>query len=104
MTFRSLFLEEHNDEGSARKTYDPRASSSVAVDLNAYTWPNSALAFAELHDLPVDYVDNAWLRVVVSAPMARRFLESGTPDKQEAHNLVDRIRDGCWYVVNEEEF
>ena len=77
MTFRTLSLEEYDDEETARQSYERGASTPAIIGLNAYTWPTPAAVFAKQHGLPIEYIDNAWIRVVVTAAMARRFLESG---------------------------
>ena len=43
-------------------------------------------------------------RTTVTAAMARRFLESGASTDGDADNFIVRIKDSCWYVIEEEEF
>lgn len=104
MTYRTLSLQEYADEESARKSYERGTAASAVMGLNAYTWPNPAAVFAKRHCLPIEYIDNAWIRVVVTAAMARRFLESGASTDVDADSFIVRIKDACWYVIEEEEF
>ena len=104
MTFRTLSLEEYGDEEAARKSYECGASTPAIIGLNAYTWPTPADDFARVHCLPIEYIDNVWIRVVVTAALARRFLESGASTEVDAESFFGRIKDGCWYVIEEEEF
>ena len=55
------------------------------------------------HDLPIDYVDNCWLRVAMDSTLLRLFLRSG-PASDLVARLLDKVDDRKWYVVNEEEF
>lgn len=104
MTFRSLFIEEHDDRDSAVAAYVTGAAYRVFGRLDAYGWSNPAWAFAREHGLAVDYVDNAWLRVAVDAAMLRGFLQGGAESDAGAVELIGRVADGRWYVINEEEF
>lgn len=106
MTFRSLYVEEHPDRASATAPYDIGSAGAAPLFcfLDAYTWPASALAFAREHDLHTDYVDNCWLLVAVDATMLRAFLQTGVGADPNVPNIIARVRDHHWYVINEEEF
>ena len=106
MTYRSLFIEEHPDRASATILYDSKLKRGAPLFcfLNAQTWPTSALAFAEEHELHVDYVDNCWLLVALDAAKLRLFLSGGQASDPNVAAILERVKDDHWYVVNEEEF
>ncbi len=106
MTFRSLYVEEHADQASATTPHvsgSPRAAS-LFCSLNAYTWPISALFFADEHDLHTDYVDNCWALVAMDGKKLRLFLKAGAEVDRDVPGILERVRDDRWYVINEEEF
>ena len=104
MTYRSLIIEEHLDAASASALYTVGANGRRFGSLNAYTWTLSAAAFAKTHNLATDYVDNCWARVALPAALLKAFLEQGRAGDPDSHRLVDRIVEGRWFVINEEEF
>lgn len=100
MTYKSLFIQEYPDRESATGPYDRDAANQAPTFfLDARNLWGSAGRFAQERNLPVDYVDNCWLLVPVSAALAREFLSMS-----DRADLVDRIQDEHWYVINEEEF
>lgn len=103
MTFMSLFVEQHDTEASAREAHVTGREYAVCGSLDARSWTSPVSSFAAAHDLPIDYVDNSWLRVAMDATTLRQFLNSG-PASDPVASLLDRVDDRKWYVVNEEEF
>lgn len=106
MTYRSLFVEECPDRASATLPYDILLpfNRPVLCFLDARAWPISALTLARDYDLHTDYVDNCWLLVAVDAAMLRQFLHAGEAVDPNVPNILKRIKDDHWYVINEEEF
>lgn len=104
MTFRSLFIEEHENQASALEPYVTGKDYALCGSLNAYSWTASAWSFATTHNLPIDYVDNCWLRVAMDSAFLRRFLQSGSGGDSIPALLIAKIDERKWYVVNEEEF
>ena len=103
MTFMSLFVEQHDTEASAQEAHVTGRNYSVCSSLDAYSSTASVSSFAATHDLPIDYVDNCWLRVAMDSTLLRLFLHGG-PGSDQVARLLDRVDDRKWYVVNEEEF
>lgn len=104
MTYQSLTIEEHSNQRTATAAYRYDGEYKAFASLNAFTWPGSALSFAEDNDLAVDYVDNCWLRVAMNAENMRKFLSVGAECHPEAFGTIEKVCDDCWYVINEEEF
>lgn len=104
MTYKSLTIEEHSDQQSATAAYRNNGDYKRFASLNAFTWPGSAWSFAQDNNLAVDYVDNCWLRVAVNAQGLREFLGIGGGNHPEAFGALEKVCDGYWYVINEEEF
>jgi hypothetical protein len=104
MTYRSLVIEEHRDAASAQAPYVLGVNHPPFGSLNAYTWRVSAEAFAAVHSLTIDYIDNCWVRVALPASLLRIFLEEGGAGDPHAPDLVSRIVDSRWFVITEEEF
>ena len=103
MTFMSLLVEQHDTEASAREAHVTAREYAVCGSLDAWSWTASVSSFAATHGLPIDYVDNCWLRVAMDSTLLRLFLHSG-PASDQVTRLLDRVDDRKWYVVNEEEF
>lgn len=100
MTYRTLFVVEYPDRESATAPYDREAANQAPIFfLDADKSWGSAHWFAKERNLPVDYVDNCWLLVPVNATLAREFLSMA-----DRADLIERIDDERWYVINEEEF
>ena len=106
MTYRSLFVEEHPDQASATAPHDTMAGRNARLfcTLNAYTWPQSAWAFARELSLHTDYVDNCWLLVALDGPMLTQFLRAGQTSDPNVLDVLARVKVDGWYVINEEEF
>lgn len=101
MTFTSFFIEDHPDRESALAPFRSGADYRLFPLLQSISMP-SVWATAREHALPVDYVDNCWMRVAVDADMLRLFL--GTNGDPNAAQAIERVEDDHWYVLNEEEF
>ena len=100
MTYKSLFIQEYPDRESATAPYDLKAANPAPTFyLDARNSWGSAARFAHERELPVEYVDNCWLLVPVSAALARDFLSMA-----DRADLIEHIQDARWYVINEEEF
>lgn len=104
MTYRSLIVEEHETRESATAVFVAGGHYKIFALLNAFTWPSPAWAFARDNDLSTDYVDNCWLRVALDAHTLRGFLALGAKTELNIGELIDRVENGHWYVINEEEF
>lgn len=104
MTYRSLVIEEHPDRQSAARTYVAGENAPKFCTLNAYTWPAPAWKFAEENKLEVSSVNNCWLRLPIDGPSLRLFLAKGVGSNPEVGELLDRVNDAHWYVINDEEF
>jgi len=106
MTYRSLFVEEHPNRVSATIPHDTKVGRNAPLFcwLDTDTWPISALAFAEEHNLHIDYVDNCWLLVALDAATLKQFLRAGQSSDSNVAAILERVKDEHWYVINEEEF
>ena len=101
LTFTSFFIEDHSNRESALEPHRHGADYRLFPLVQSIDLP-TVWATAREHALPVDYVDNCWIRVAVDAPMLRRFLAAkGDPKAAQA---IARIEDDHWYVLNEEEY
>ncbi|MEO5938317.1 MAG: hypothetical protein ABIQ43_04835 [Sphingomonas sp.] len=104
MTFRSLTIEKHHSQAEATKAYSFEHKPNFLGSLNAYAWPASAVGFANACDLPIDYVDNCWVRVAVNGASLREFLQLGRAVDPAASEMPNNLNDDDWYVIQEEEF
>ena len=102
MTFRSLFIEQHESRESATAAFAP------GQDNQLFGWLNDAAgtlwSFAKSNNLEPNYVDNCWMRVVVDADGLRSFLELSLSHAPRAEELLTLVPDGKWFVINDEEF
>lgn len=106
MTYRSLFVQECPDRASATAPYVRMSPPNrpLFCFLDAHAWPISASTFAHERNLHTDYVDNCWLLVAVDAVRLRTFLRTGEAVDPNVPDILTRIKDDRWYVINEEEF
>ncbi len=95
MTFKSLFVENHEGEAAVKAPYVSGADYAIFGSLNAYTWPHSLKVFADENGLAID-----WIRVCVNGSQRRSFLAYGN----ELTAMAAEARSTDWYVINEEEF
>jgi hypothetical protein len=104
MTFRSLTIERHETRESAQAPYRVDHSYHLIFSLNAFTFPKSLHSFAAEQDLPLSYVDNAWLRVAMDGRALKQFLDLGRRTEIGLDSQLQLIEDQRWFVVTEEEF
>ena len=104
MTYQSLYVESHEDQGGARAAYKSGTVRNVIITLNAYSFPKRASAFAQAEGLNVDYVDNAWTRIAIDGRLLKIFLAYGHATEPSLELYLGKVDDDSWYVINEEEF
>lgn len=100
MTFQSMFVEKHDSHESAKAPYVTGANYKIFGSVDAYRWRHSLKVFADENGLPIDWVDNCWIRVCVNGSQLRSFLALG----EELTAMAAQARSTDWYVINEEEF
>jgi hypothetical protein len=97
-----MFIEQHDSRQSAIAPLASESDHTVIARLDDAA--GTLWSFAKANGLEPDYVDNCWMRVAVDAGQLRTFLTFVLPYVPHPADLLTRIRDDQWFVINDEEF